>query len=749
MATSGSFYIPNKEAMRHLIFSWELKNQNYDKNQSTITWKLVGAGEYPDPVPTRIYDVVIEDEVVFTTNKEKIPVSNGTTIASGEYPITHDEYGKKTFSVSVRAGISVNFVSASTSSAWSLPNMDRVSTLTASDGTLGVEQILTVKRASEILTHSIDYTCGDSGYGEMVTERTLKEEIPFTPPLELAVLYPNSEEVQIDFRITSYSVNTPVGGQTVSIKCKIPEEIVPSCSLKIEDAKGYVNTYGVYIQNASKLSVEMQTEEGGGSPIDYCQISSNGIAGGGFKETVYSVDENGKAYFETETLSRTGFVTVNGTVVDKRGRYGETSENIRVIPYSPPHISKLAVKRCNADGTENDQGEYVKVTFSGTITRLEGQYKKQNSASYSVRYKKSTDVLFTEEKLTAYDGQFIVNDGTCIFEADSGSSYDVELVASDDFYDIPKTTSASNGFTMMHWTASGKGMGIGKVAEVDGLLDIGLKTRHKGGLLPLVMEDQTDVNTLLTPNQYIGNRAFTYSNLPAGDYNTFAFEVLSGGSNGQIIQRCTTIGEIVIVYHRSLIDDVWSNWGRESCVTILGSAKFNVSTGYVTWTPPDGWVEETGAHLSFKVPEYPNFSKITIGNKNYTVVASNGETSSDAWSFASGALAEFALDCENLKAYRLGDIPCSGTKMTTVMTDYYVQANNETVISISYDSVEDMADYNGEALISFFCGIVGAANSAAITKAVPICGMNGRVESVRVISTAAQMVNVCIGVIYQ
>ena len=132
--------------------------------------------------------------------------------------------------------------------------------------------------------------------------------------------------------------------------------------------------------------------------------------------------------------------------------------------------------RCDEDGTENEQGEFVQVTFSATITPL----NNKNSANYTLRYKKTSDTNYTEVKLTDLTGDYQVTDYSYIFAADSDYSYDVEVEAEDDIEAVPRTTSASTGFTFMDWNDDGKSLAFGKVSEVSGALENALNLVQLG-----------------------------------------------------------------------------------------------------------------------------------------------------------------------------------------------------------------------------------------------------------------------------
>lgn len=73
----------------------------------------------------------------------------------------------------------------------------------------------------------------------------------------------------------------------------------------------------------------------------------------------------------------------------------------------------------------------------------------------------------------------------------------------------------------------------------------------------------------------------------------------------------------------------------------------------IIWTPHSGWVEETGAHVSFKAPcDCAVAGSLVIGSNSYSIVDALGKViTGTGGAFASGAVLDFILDCENSKAY--------------------------------------------------------------------------------------------------
>ena len=114
----------------------------------------------------------------------------------------------------------------------------------------------------------------------------------------------------------------------------------------------------------------------------------------------------------------------------------------------------------------------------------------------------------------------------------------------------------------MDFLPGGKGASAGKAAELEGVFDIGFKTKLTGGLVYPVLAEGTDLNSLLTPNTYSGNNASstTYGNCPITT-GSFTLEVLGAGPSGQILQLLTMCDKTKpAVYERFYYTSAWGEW---------------------------------------------------------------------------------------------------------------------------------------------------------------------------------------------
>lgn len=579
MATSGTFYgtTSNEYIQPRIVWS---AVQSFDSNSSTITATLSYLRTSTNNDSTAGYwdgSITIDGHTTTVDNKYiKITKNGYVTALSYTVTIPHELDGSKTLTISATGLIPSTSLSSTTISAEiTLDPFERLSTLSASNGTLGIAQTLTVNQLVPSFPHSITYTCGKTS-GTVVTKSS-ETSISWTPPLTLAQQNVTGTSVSVTLSISTFSGNTNIGTRSVTIVCNIPASVKPSCALTLSDTTGHATTYGKYIKGVSKLAVTV-------TPT----LAQNATI------TAYKTVVNGATYtessFTTDILKTAGTLKVDATVTDTRNRIGTASKSVSVYDYTAPSISEFTVHRCNADGSDNDQGEHVKVKFVAAVTSLDSQ----NNATYSVQYKKSTAASYTSVTLTAYQGSYFVDDGEYIFAADSGASYDVRLTVTDAFGSITRTTSASTASTLMHWKADGTGMAIGKVSELSNTFEVAFKTKMTGGVQAILLEYGDDLDGILTPNVYEGRYGASIPHPNSPTTTAFVLEVFQVNNGSQIVQRLTpaSYGNKTVytrVYVKS--ENAWKDWTSDGArISDLETKTTNIETAITTKCFADGYV---------------------------------------------------------------------------------------------------------------------------------------------------------------
>lgn len=448
MALSGSVSTngcPGEGEGRYYTLSWSA-TQSISNNTSTISWTLSTDGGYSSWMTERTVYVDIDGERVFS--KTNAVDRYRGTIATGTKAISHNSDGTRSFSVSLGAAIYYSSVECTGSQTFTLDTIARASTLSVSDGTLGTETTLTADRKSSSFTHTLTWECGS--YSGTIATKSSATSWNFTPELKLASVAPYGQKVYCTYTLSTYNGSTLVGTDSKSAWFAIPSSVKPSCTLSLSDSNGYASTYGGYIQGESQLSVTINATQAYGSPISRYSASANGAT--------YSTQT-----FTTSVLKTVGTNTISATVIDGRERPGSVSSNITVLAYSRPQITNLKVRRCNADGTENDRGGYGKISFHCTITPL----SNKNTRACSLRYRQSGATTWTNAPaitLSAYDQDC----NPPVIQMSDAHSYEVQINLTDAFGTTSAATSISTGYCLYHIPASGKGITFGGIAEGDG-----------------------------------------------------------------------------------------------------------------------------------------------------------------------------------------------------------------------------------------------------------------------------------------
>lgn len=526
MATSGSKTVA-VTSWNNLVFSWQESSQNIVTNSTSIKWTLklvsTSSGRIDSSVQKN-WSVTVNGVTVSGTNTVGIEANSTKTLASGSRSIPHNADGTKSFDYSFSQQFAITFGGSnigtiSGSGSGTLDTIPRSSSLTIANGTLGTAQTLTIKPLYSETKHKITYKLpsGTTGYiaGSSSTYAS-GTSISWTPPLDFATQ--NKLGTNVTFTVylkTFTSGGVQLTDKAYTVTMAIPASVKPSCTISVwdaEDLNGGIFT--AYLKGLSRLRVKVTPTLAYGSDIASYSVSANGVT--------YT-----SAEFTTDFLKSSGTLTISATITDKRGRKGTATTTITAWDYKPPLVSKLTAQRCNDDGTLNDQGAFVLVTFTASATALNGE----NFVSYTLKYKKTTESNYTLVSMDGSDStpnlenMYEVTDVTHIFAADTESSYDVRLEVQD--FDSPTTRSTivSTAFCLMEWNPDKKSVSIGKGVEENELFDVGLSARFNkpvhGKVLGLdklpVIPAGSDVNDYRDTGcwaVYRNDDALTISNLP-------------------------------------------------------------------------------------------------------------------------------------------------------------------------------------------------------------------------------------------
>lgn len=455
-------------------------SQNIDNNSSNVTVSARVHWTYGSWNATGECDgnIVIDGTkykfygLTFNTGATQ---SGSQIVMTKTVDVTHNSDGTKTLACSTEfyTGLEVGIISNSASkvlttlSRASQPSLVTWPETTNDVGDFGETFSIHMNRQSSNFTHTVRYEYGSrkGTIAENVTTGTT-----WAVPLSFMNDIPDATSASGRIYVDTYNGGTLVGTKYTGFTVTVPASVKPGVSVTLEDVGGYDDIYGRPVQNLSQIKVKITATPAYGSPI----VSYN--------TTIKNVRYSG-AEFTTAPLSGSGPYPVEIIVTDTRGRTNKWIYAMSVIAYTPPTVSAVTVRRCNKNGTVNDKGEYVQVTFSAAVSPMDGD----NTAVYVVEYKKSsasgwTSLATDANGLKPSDlyGNFTVNNQAYVFEADGSSSYDVAVTAMDRHKSTTRSTSASTAFTLMNFHANGNAVRFGGVAEEENTLQNDLAFRQVG-----------------------------------------------------------------------------------------------------------------------------------------------------------------------------------------------------------------------------------------------------------------------------
>ena len=401
----------------------------------------------------------------------------GGSVSKYSVTVDHQADGSGPISVYTNLGVYVNSSSGEAgrinqTEELELPRIPRVSGLTAAGVELGQEMTITITRAAEF-TDTVTWSCGSQS-GTIATKTALTQ-LKWVPPVSLASQAPEATQAAVVLTVTSFLEGTQVGSKETAVQCTIPESVVPTLAVTVEDRMGYLSKFGGYVQNQSQARVVTQAAGVYGSAIKSITAKCGALSASGADVSF--------------ALGQSGSVPITVTVTDSRGRSASFETSITVLPYRLPQVTIREAYRCDGTGQQQPDGQWLKVVFDGSVTALAG-----NGVTYrgicTVHNGDTTRTVL----LSDYTGQQTVTAGSFLLTAGVDTAYDCRVSVQDDFHTVTSVDMlVSVAFALMDFCRDTKAVGIGMRAKNAGKLSIGLDTdmdEHSIGNLADPQEDQ-------------------------------------------------------------------------------------------------------------------------------------------------------------------------------------------------------------------------------------------------------------------
>lgn len=254
-----------------------------------------------------------------------------------------------------------------------LKALDLVSrpTVSASFCSLGSVLTLSTNRVREDLTHTLTYTFAETG-GTLAQQ--VGADYAWTVPESLADFMPNCQRDTCTITCATYAGSKKLGEKTCSVILEVGHVGAIQASegwyTLTPQGGGAADGWGLYL--ADRSQVRVQVDQSKLTPGRGAEIRS-----------IFAQTLNKKFSVPgcSGVFSGSGSKWLQLTVTDSRGTQYVKALSLPLLPYSPPTLTGASCVRCQADGTEDDGGNYLKVTGTPVFASLEGR----NSAAMTLK----------------------------------------------------------------------------------------------------------------------------------------------------------------------------------------------------------------------------------------------------------------------------------------------------------------------------------------------------------------------------
>lgn len=617
MAKSGykDFTVTNDSYIK-LRYSWTAGTPNLTNNFTPVFWvlQLISTNSKANisSSSSKNYSVTTDGTTYSDTNTVDLNGGTTKTLASGSKNIYHNSDGTKTFNFSFSQEFNITYsdevIETITGSGTStLDDIPRGSILgTISNFTIGDDITIPITKYSTSVSDTLNVYVGDT-WIKKVEGLTNNQSISFTTE-ELNNIYSALSSVTsgvFKFVNSTYSDSNIIGTSTKTVIGTINSNIKPSISsvTLIEEVSGLATKFAFYIQNKSKISGTITANAGTGSSIDKYDIKINSVT--------YT-----SSTFTTDVLTTSGSNSCVVTVTDKRGRTATSTITFNVAAYENPKVASLSVVRCNEDGTLNDNGNYVKVNGTASITSL----ANKNDKTFKLEYKLKTASSWTTSQTYTSSYTYTISN-KIIANISADNEYDFRITATDYFgTPNPKQYPLSSGFTIQDINKSGKGIAFGKVSSKNAMeINMPIYDRFDTEILNGLSKYES--GGVIDANTTIEELVLSSTNTPTTElwYVKTMFNSQKSKTSNRT-QIAYPYNKDLPTYYRYYINGTgWSSWKagniKEMSISdgegyVWDSSGYLIQWGRVAITPTSANTV-TSATITFKKP-FDNQPKVNV-----------------------------------------------------------------------------------------------------------------------------------------
>lgn len=223
------------------------------------------------------------------------------------------------------------------------------------------------------------------------------------------------------------------------------------------------------------------------------------------------------------------------------------------LAYVKPSVTNVVVYRAKDALLLDDAGSNIWIEFNWSTFHDVSSVNIQITSS-------AGDVITDNPTVSGKSGSYMNLLGGGSISTDY--TYTVKITVTDSGGSTPITRTVAGTKFAIDFMEGGNGAAVGKPAEDAGVFDIAFQTRHIGGLLPILLPAETNLDDVRIPNTYIGENVASnnYVNCPL-TAGTFSLTVTSGGTNGQVRQVLTQCNKTApMEYERWYYTSAWGGW---------------------------------------------------------------------------------------------------------------------------------------------------------------------------------------------
>lgn len=416
------------------LYVYDATGTSYNQTPGEAWYQVCGGGQVAQPYSFSVADWYYLGSRTFTAAHASD--GSGTVTLTGDWCSGIDTSAYTPYALSVSGTVT-------------LPVIPRASGVSCGSFTLGAAGSIVISAASNGFTHTVTYTFG--GASGTVASGVKDGTLSWTPPVALCAQLPNSASGSGKLICTTYSGGSAVGSASCAFTGYVPPAVTPVVSaFTVSPVNTLSALAGVYVKGFTRVAYSVTAAGQYGASVTSCTVSFGGASGTGSNGT-------------TGVLTAAGTVTPTVTVRDSRGRTAaKTLPAVTVYDYVPPAVSGFSARRCTADGTISDTGTYLRVTYQAVCSSVGGRC----TASVRARYRFSGG---------SFGGYTVLSGGSAVMGGDVAvnRSYVLELSVTDTLGGSRTVAeNISTSAVTVNVRDGGKGIGIGKYAESDGLLDV-------------------------------------------------------------------------------------------------------------------------------------------------------------------------------------------------------------------------------------------------------------------------------------